>query len=100
VLQTSLDDFYISYEINAYIKEPNKQALIYSMLHQNIQDICNERGIEIMCTLPRCQRWKQFNNSSNLLDKEYKAPSFNVNFKVRHRINNNCRNGLNNDLNA
>jgi small-conductance mechanosensitive channel len=40
--------FYVSYEINAYIKEPNKQALIYSMLHQNIQDICNERGIEIM----------------------------------------------------
>jgi small-conductance mechanosensitive channel len=34
--------------INAYIKEPNKQAVIYSDLHQNIQDVCNERGIEIM----------------------------------------------------
>jgi small-conductance mechanosensitive channel len=35
----------MSYQINAYVKEPNKQALIYSNLHQNIQDVCNERGI-------------------------------------------------------
>jgi small-conductance mechanosensitive channel len=48
VLQTSLDDFYVSYQINAYIREANKQATIYSNLHQNIQDVCNERGIEIM----------------------------------------------------
>ena len=26
VLQTSLDDFYVSYQINAYIREANKQA--------------------------------------------------------------------------
>ncbi|MGC4035657.1 MAG: mechanosensitive ion channel family protein [Chitinophagaceae bacterium] len=48
VLQTSLDDFYVSYQINAYTRMPNKQAVIYSILHQNIQDVCNERGIEIM----------------------------------------------------
>lgn len=48
VLQTSLDDFYVSYEINAYTKEPNQQPLIYSKLHQNIQDCFNEAGIEIM----------------------------------------------------
>lgn len=82
VLQTSLDDFYVSYEINAYIKEPNKQALIYSMLHQNIQDICNERGIEIMS--PHYRAARDGNTSTipaNYLGKEYKAPSFNVNFK-------------------
>lgn len=82
VLQTSLDDFYVSYEINAYIKEPNKQAVIYSMLHQNIQDICNERGIEIMS--PHYRAARDGNNSTipaNYLGKEYKAPSFNVNFK-------------------
>ena len=28
VLQTSLDDFYVSYQINAYTKEANKQATI------------------------------------------------------------------------
>lgn len=48
VLQTSLDDFYVSYQLNVYTKEPNKQAVIYSQLHQNIQDACNEAGIEIM----------------------------------------------------
>jgi small-conductance mechanosensitive channel len=48
VLQTSLDDFYVSYEINAYTKQPNQQPLIYSKLHQNIQDCFNEAGIEIM----------------------------------------------------
>jgi small-conductance mechanosensitive channel len=82
VLQTSLDDFYVSYEINAYIKEPNKQAIIYSMLHQNIQDICNERGIEIMS--PHYRAARDGNTStipSTYLGKEYKAPFFNVNFK-------------------
>ncbi|MGO4772008.1 mechanosensitive ion channel family protein [Flavobacterium sp. W22_SRS_FK3] len=48
VLQTSLDDFYVSYQINVYTKEPNKQPRIYSSLHQNIQDSFNAAGIEIM----------------------------------------------------
>lgn len=48
VLQTSLDDFYVSYEINAYTKEDKKIASIYSHLHQNIQDKFNEGGVEIM----------------------------------------------------
>ena len=46
VLQVSLDDFYVSYQLNAYIREVNKQAAIYSNLHQNIQDVFNERGFE------------------------------------------------------
>lgn len=48
VLQTSLDDFYVSYQCNAYIREANLQIDIYSALHQNIQDVCAEKGIEIM----------------------------------------------------
>jgi small-conductance mechanosensitive channel len=48
VLQTSLDDFYVSYQLNAYTKQASKQALIYSELHQNIQDFCRDNGIEIM----------------------------------------------------
>lgn len=48
VLQTALNDFYVSYEINAYTKQPNQQPLIYSKLHQNIQDCFNEAGLEIM----------------------------------------------------
>ena len=48
VLQTSLDNFYISYQLNAYTNQPNLMVIIYSELHQNIQDKCNEAGIEIL----------------------------------------------------
>jgi small-conductance mechanosensitive channel len=82
VLQTSLDDFYVSYEINAYVKEPNKQAVIYSDLHQNIQDVCNERGIEIMSPHYRAARdGNRTTIPENYLEKEYQAPPFNVTLK-------------------
>lgn len=48
VLQTKLDDWYVVYQINAYTHHPEKMALIYSNLHQNIQDLFNAAGIEIM----------------------------------------------------
>lgn len=48
VLETSLSDWYPVYQINAYIREPQKMAQIYSDLHQNIQDRFHEAGIEIM----------------------------------------------------
>jgi len=80
VLQTSLEDFYVSYQINAYTKEASKQALIYSNLHQNIQDVCNERGIEIMSPHYRAARdGNQVTIPADYLNKDYKAPSFNIN---------------------
>jgi small-conductance mechanosensitive channel len=48
VLQTSLDDYYISYELNAYTLTPKRMAVIYSELHQNIQDYFNNADVEIM----------------------------------------------------
>ncbi len=48
VLQTSLDDFYISYQINAYTHVPGKIAFIQSDLHRNIQDAFLEAAVEIM----------------------------------------------------
>jgi small-conductance mechanosensitive channel len=48
VLQTSLDDFYATYELNAYTDRPNDMVVSYSELLQNIQDKFNEGGIEIM----------------------------------------------------
>jgi small-conductance mechanosensitive channel len=48
VFQTSLDDFYVSYQINAYTHDAIKQQDTYSALHQNIQDMFNEAGVEIM----------------------------------------------------
>lgn len=48
VLETSLSDWYPVYQINAYIRDADKLAQIYSDLHQNIQDKFNEAGVEIM----------------------------------------------------
>ena len=82
VLQTSLEDFYVAYQINAYIREANKQAAIYSQLHQNIQDVCNENGIEILSPHYRAARdGNQSTIPSDYLPKDYEAPSFNVKSK-------------------
>jgi len=48
VLETSLNDFHISYELNAYTDRANETHLIYSRLHEAIQDSFNKAGIEIM----------------------------------------------------
>ena len=48
VLETSLQDYYPVYQVNAYIRDANSLSQIYSDLHQNIQDAFNEAGIEIM----------------------------------------------------
>jgi small-conductance mechanosensitive channel len=82
VLQTSLDDFFVSYQINAFTREANMQATIYSLLHQHIQDVCNERGIEIMSPHYRSER--DGNKSTipeSYLPKDYKSPAFNFTLK-------------------
>ncbi|MEO9003846.1 MAG: mechanosensitive ion channel family protein [Ginsengibacter sp.] len=82
VLQTGLEDFYVAYQINAYIRESNKQATIYSELHQNIQDVCNEKGIEIMS--PHYRAARDGSNTTipeSYLPKDYQAPDFNI--KIR-----------------
>lgn len=48
VLQTSLEDFSVAYEINAYTQKANSMAQIYSDLYRNIQDTFNEGNVEIM----------------------------------------------------
>lgn len=48
VLQTGLNDFYVTYELNAYTDAPEVMPRIYGELHQNIQDKFNEAGVEIM----------------------------------------------------
>ncbi len=83
VLQTSLDDFYVSYQVNAYTNEAKKQALIYSELHKNIQDVCNEKGIEIMS--PHYGALRDGNLitiPSDYLKSGYKSPSFNIETKI------------------
>ncbi|NCR55431.1 MAG: mechanosensitive ion channel family protein [Microcystis aeruginosa L211-07] len=79
VLQTSLDNFYISYQLNAYTNQPNLMVIIYSELHQNIQDKCNEAGIEILS--PSYTSLRDGNTTTipeNYLPPDYVAPPFRV----------------------
>lgn len=48
VLQTSLDDYYVTYELNVYTEQPEAMAEVYANLHRNIQDAFNEYGVQIM----------------------------------------------------
>lgn len=79
VLQTSLDDFYVSYQLSAYTKTPSKMAYIYSQIHQNIQDTFNEAGVEIMSPHYRGQRdGNETTIPANYRPEDYEAPEFRV----------------------
>jgi len=72
VLQTSLNDFFVSYQLNAYTDQPNKMATIYAELHENIQDSFNEGGIEIMS--PHYFQLRD-GNTTTIPDK-YRSPAY------------------------
>jgi small-conductance mechanosensitive channel len=48
VLQKSLGDFAVTYELNAYCNDPQAMARLYTAMHQNVLDIFNEHGVQIM----------------------------------------------------
>ncbi len=48
VWQTALNDFYVTYEINAYTASPKDMIDIYAALHSRIQDSFYAAGVEIM----------------------------------------------------
>jgi small-conductance mechanosensitive channel len=48
VWQTALNDFYVTYEINAYTRSPREMIDIYAALHARIQDEFYAAGVEIM----------------------------------------------------
>ena len=48
VLQKSLDDFYVNYELNVHSDMPHNMVQTYSELHKNIQDCFNEYDVQIM----------------------------------------------------
>lgn len=48
VLQTTLGNYSIAYQLNAYTSNPNLMVITVSRLHQNIQDQCKHNGIEIL----------------------------------------------------
>jgi small-conductance mechanosensitive channel len=79
VLQTRLDDFYVSYELNAYTTQPTRMASLYGELHQNIQDSFNEAGVEIMSPHYRAARdGNSVAIPSDYLPSDYRSPAFQV----------------------
>ena len=64
VLETSLNDFHISYELNAYTDRANEIQDIYSRLHEAIQDSFNEaRSRDHVADLLRAARWQHGDDS-------------------------------------
>jgi len=68
VLETELHDYYPIYQINAYIKDADKLAQIYSDLYQNIQDLSNEAGIELLSPHYYAER----DGNTSTIPKDYK----------------------------
>lgn len=84
VLQTSLDDYYVSYEINAYTDKPAVTAQTCSDLHQAIQDGFNKGGVEILSPHYRQLRdGNQVTIPAQYLPKDYVAPTFRVSTEGR-----------------
>ncbi|MBX9668664.1 MAG: mechanosensitive ion channel family protein [Candidatus Obscuribacterales bacterium] len=82
VLQNSLDDYYVSYEINAYTAEANRMQNTYSQLHRCIQDKFNEAQCEIMS--PNVLAVRDGNEIAiprSYLGPDYTSPSFKVSTK-------------------
>ena len=48
VLQKSLGDFAVTYELNAYYDDPHAMGRLYTAMHQSTPDIFNEHGVQIM----------------------------------------------------
>jgi small-conductance mechanosensitive channel len=79
VFQTALNDYNVSYQINAYTDRPTEMARISSDLNQHIQDTFNEGGIEIMS--PGYQAIRDGNQSTipaAHLPPGYRRPAFKI----------------------
>jgi small-conductance mechanosensitive channel len=79
VWQTALNDFYVTYEINAYTNAPRDMIDIYAALHARIQDAFYAAGVEIMS--PHYTALRDGNTVAipePLRPPEYRAPAFRV----------------------
>jgi len=86
VLQTALNDFYVTYELNAYIDAPEKIPLIYGELHQNIQNKFNEAGVEIMS--PHYTQVRDGNQTTipaHYLPPDYERPAIRITMEDKEK---------------
>ncbi len=56
VLQTALGDFSVAYQLNAYTRQARRLPAVLSHLHQHLQDVFAEAGIEILSPTYEAQR--------------------------------------------
>jgi small-conductance mechanosensitive channel len=79
VWQTALNDFYVTYEINAYTANARDMIETYAVLHANIQDRFFAAGVEIMS--PHYTSMRD-GNTVQIPEAErppgYRAPAFRV----------------------
>jgi small-conductance mechanosensitive channel len=79
VWQTALNDFYVTYEINAYTDAPRDMLDIYAALHARIQDAFYAAGVEIMS--PHYTSLRDGNTVAipeALRAQDYRVPAFRV----------------------
>lgn len=84
VLQRALNDFFVTYEINAYVDDPPRYVDILSDLHEAIQDAFAEGGVEIMS--PHYTSVRDGNAVTIPPEKRppgYEPPAFRVSFDAR-----------------
>jgi small-conductance mechanosensitive channel len=87
VWQTALNDFYVTYEINAYTDTPRAMFDIYAALHRNIQDAFYAAGVEIMS--PHFTALRDGNTVAipeAFRPRDYLAPRFRVDGTARSTV--------------
>lgn len=88
VFQKSLDDSFITYEINAYTRNSNNMAQIYSNLHNHIQDSFNDANVEILS--PHYSALRDGNRTTvpaEYLPPDYVSPVFRLSHAKRSMKN-------------
>ena len=81
VWQTALNDFYVTYEINAYTRSPRDMIAIYAALHARIQDTFYAAGVEIMS--PHFTALRDGNTVA--IPEPFRAPAYRTPaFRVEH----------------
>jgi len=81
VLQTSLDDFFVTYEINAITRRPGltRRQRTLSQLHRNIQIAFHSAGVEIASPhLAALRDGNDVNIPEDQLPTDYRPGSFRV----------------------
>ncbi len=79
VLQNSLENSYVEYEINAYTRQPLQMVYIYADLLANIQDCFYAAGVEIMSPVYSALRdGNRTAMPAEFLPKDYRPQGFRI----------------------